>query len=71
MESGLPICNVLLLFIEQLRTQDRDLKKVNRDLARDRTGLERQEKLLVGCTVGLGASTYSFGLFCFRPSEEF
>ncbi|XP_067945713.1 charged multivesicular body protein 2b-B-like [Watersipora subatra] len=31
---------------EQLRNQDRALKKVDRDLARDRNGLERQEKLI-------------------------
>jgi len=34
--------------IEQLKSQDRTLRKVDRDLARDRSGLERQEKLLVG-----------------------
>ncbi|KAF6035706.1 hypothetical protein EB796_005990 [Bugula neritina] len=31
---------------EQLKSQDRTLRKVDRDLARDRSGLERQEKLL-------------------------
>lgn len=38
---------VVVLLIEMMRQQQRELRKTNRELERDRGGLERQERHLV------------------------
>ena len=59
-------------FSDMMKQQDRALRKVDRDLARDRTGLERQEKMIVSqicaCSVMLYIVFLKFGsIQCCQP----
>jgi len=57
-ETCLLVCNVqgmlnwqywtIVFLVEQMKQQQRALRKTNRDLERDRGAMERQERQLVG-----------------------
>lgn len=52
-----------MCFVEEQRNADRALRKVGRDIERDRRELEREEKKLVDCFTVYQTSTTCFILF--------